>query len=220
MDQEKRIQRLKELSEHVGGNATLGKMLGYDSGAYIGQMLSGHRRISEKFIEKVNSVHKIKGWFSPDVEVDSFIEKIRTGGIEVPLLAVAASMGQGENNHTEDAIIGTLTLAPNWVNQNIRPITDDNNLRFLHAYGDSMEPTFKSGDVLLVDSGVHVVEIDGIYVLEAQQRLFVKRVTQDVFGKVTISSDNPNVKTVSVLDGSEQVSILGRVLWVWDGKRV
>lgn len=38
--------------------------------------------------------------------------------------------------------------------------------------------------------------------------------TQDNFRKVNVSSDNPNVKTVIILNGENELNILGRILWV------
>jgi phage repressor protein C with HTH and peptisase S24 domain len=57
-------------------------------------------------------------------------------------------------------------------------------------------------------------------VLEANQRLFIKRVTERFDGVHEITSDNPSVKTVQALDGSQQVDILGRVIWTWNGKKI
>lgn len=217
-----RIDRLKELSNQFGGNTALGKKLGYSSGAHIGNLISGFRPITEKFIVKTEQSLRLNGWFSPSVEVDQIhiADTYESDGVQIPMLTTKASMGMGEEVLERDFLAGAISVSPQWIKENLTPVTASSNLRFIHAYGDSMEPTFKSGDVLLVDSGVNSADIDGIYVLEAQQRLFVKRVTQDVFGKHTVSSDNPNVKTVSVLNGGNEVSILGRVLWAWNGKRL
>lgn len=140
-------------------------------------------------------------------------------GLNVPLLANAASMGVGEELAEYDVVRGALTLAPRFVSDHIHP-TKPEALRFIHAYGDSMEPTLSSGDILLVDTGVQEVKIDGIYVLSAHGRLFVKRARQRMDGKFEISSDNPTVKTSDVLNGEDEVRVVGRVLWYWNGHRV
>ncbi|MCY1166576.1 HTH-type transcriptional regulator PrtR [compost metagenome] len=140
--------------------------------------------------------------------------------ITVPLLSVRASMGAGEISHIEDVMVGALQLSKTWVHESIRKLSKPDNLRFINAYGDSMFPTFSSGDVLLVDGGVKTVDVDGIFVLQAQDRLFIKRVRQRLGGGYEISSDNPNVKTVDVLDGGHSVEVLGRVVWVWNGRKL
>lgn len=139
----------------------------------------------------------------------------------VPMLANDASMGPGAEDHAEDVMTGVIRLTDHFVQEYVRPSRAE-SLRFIHAYGDSMAPTLHSGDVLLVDTGSKNIDIDidGIYVLRAHGRLFVKRVRQRLDGKFEISSDNPAHKTVEVLNGDSEVTVVGRVLWYWNGHRV
>lgn len=141
--------------------------------------------------------------------------------ITIPVLAGSGSMGPGADvlGH-EDVVVGHLTLSPSWVTKQIKPLSAQENLRFIHGYGDSMEPTFYDGDVLLVDAGVRECKVDGIYVLSANERLYIKRVRQRMDGSYEISSDNATVKTVDVLDGNNPVEVLGRVVWAWNGKKL
>ncbi|MBF9264608.1 LexA family transcriptional regulator [Paracidovorax cattleyae] len=141
-------------------------------------------------------------------------------GVSVPQLANTASMGAGSEMAPEDVMVGHLTLSPAWIGKTLRGLSTPENLRFIHAYGDSMEPTFLDGDVLLVDAGVRTLEVDGVYVLAAQSRLFIKRVRQRLDGAYEISSDNPTVKTVDVLGGKHTVEILGKVIWIWNGRKI
>lgn len=144
----------------------------------------------------------------------------KTGGQEVlvHLLANKASMGIGDDELAEDVIGGEIVLTRDFVDR-LHPARAE-SLRFIHAYGDSMAPTLNSGDVLLVDTSVKDVKIDGIYVLKAHERLFVKRVRQRMDGHYEISSDNPTHKTVDVLNGDNQVSVIGRVVFYWNGRKV
>lgn len=140
--------------------------------------------------------------------------------LSVPALANGGSMGRGSEQLPDDVVVGRLTLSPSWVAKSVKPLSKMENLRFIHGYGDSMDPTFNDGDILLVDAGVLDVKVDGIYVLEANERLYIKRVRQRMDGTFEISSDNPNVKTVDVLDGSKPVAVRGRVVWAWNGKKL
>lgn len=143
----------------------------------------------------------------------------KVSGIRVELLANSASMGLGTEQQDTDTLCGHITLTEAFAKNQIRPSTPA-ALRFIHAYGDSMEPTFASGDVLLVDTGVVDVKIDGVYVLRAHDRLFVKRVRQRMDGHFEISSDNPTHRTVDVLNGDHEVAVVGRVLWAWNGRKL
>lgn len=145
---------------------------------------------------------------------------VTANGLNIPVLANAGAMGPGEEALHDDVIVGTLTVSPNWVSTRIRP-TSDKALRFIHAYGDSMAPTFGDGDVLLVDTGARdPSHIDGVYVLTVHERLFIKRVRQRLDGAIEVSSDNPTVKTIDVLNGDHQIQVLGRVVWAWNGKKL
>lgn len=140
--------------------------------------------------------------------------------LSIPVMAQAGAMGRGEEQMSDEVVVGRLTVSPQWVSRTLKPLTDIKNLRFIHGYGDSMQPTFQDGDILLVDSGVKDPDIDGVYVMEANGRIYIKRVRQRLDGKYEISSDNATVKTVDVLDGSQAVAVLGRVVWCWNGKKL
>ena len=140
--------------------------------------------------------------------------------ITVPLLANAGSMGPGTEIQHDDVLVGHIALSEQWVARRLQP-SSHGALRFIHAYGDSMAPTFEDGDVLLVDTGMRDPRaIDGVYVMAANERVYIKRVRQRMDGVVEISSDNATVKTVDVLNGDHRIDILGRVVWCWNGRKL
>lgn len=140
--------------------------------------------------------------------------------VTVPLLANAGSMGPGTEVQHDDVLVGHIALSEQWVARRLQP-TSHGALRFIHAYGDSMAPTFEDGDVLLVDTGMRDPKaIDGVYVMAANDRVYIKRVRQRMDGIVEISSDNATVKTVDVLNGEHRIDILGRVIWAWNGRKL
>lgn len=140
--------------------------------------------------------------------------------VHVPLLANAGSMGPGTDIQHDDILVGQIALSEQWVARRLQP-TNLNALRFIHAYGDSMSPTFEDGDILLVDTGIKDPRIiDGVYVMAANDRVYIKRVRQRMDGVVEISSDNATVKTVDVLNGDHRIDILGRVVWCWNGRKL
>lgn len=131
-------------------------------------------------------------------------------GVTIPLLQVQASAGEGIERSDEVAV-AQLVLDQAFIERYFNNIPRK-NLRCIHAYGDSMLPTIEPGDILLVDTSVNVPDVDGVYVMSANNSLFVKRVSRRMDGKYEISSDNPVVKTVFLLDKDLQVECLGRVL--------
>lgn len=61
-----RKRRLAAASEKAGGDANLGRLLGYKSGQQIGHMRHGRRPVTEDTIEKIESLHGYRGWFDQD----------------------------------------------------------------------------------------------------------------------------------------------------------
>lgn len=137
--------------------------------------------------------------------------------MNIPVLSAAGSMGAGESlTYDGDQIIDVLPVSKKWLEHNIKARPD--NLRVITGAGDSMQPTFSDGDMLLVDVSKAKVDIDGVYVLSAHERLFIKRVRQRLDGSFEVSSDNPTVKTVDILNGDHEIRVHGRVVWAWNGR--
>ena len=217
MNNEWRRKRLAAASQKAGGDAALGRLMGHKRGAQVGHMLSGRRPITEKTIECIENLPGFAGWFSDDARSEHGSE---ADALYIPLLENAASMGSGSDELPADVFAGKLPVAVSWARQHVRSASIG-GLRFIHGVGDSMSPTIEDGDILLVDTMQRdPAAIDGIYVLRAHDRLYITRVCQDINGRLEVSSDNPHVQTVSVLDGSQQLEVLGRVIWVWNGKKV
>ena len=147
---------------------------------------------------------------APDSESDA---------VRVPLFSATGSMGGGNDLITEDVILGDVPVSRHWLQLNV-PRTRPEALKMIHAYGDSMHGTLNSGDFALVDTDRTNPDVDGVYVLQAGGQLFIKRVTRRLEGGHVVSSDNPTVQTTEVLNGSQQVSVLGRVVYGWNGRRL
>lgn len=140
--------------------------------------------------------------------------------VRIPLLANAGSMGPGNEVLDGDYVVGDLTLSSHWINQQIKP-ANIRELRFMHAHGESMAPTFSDGDVLLVDAGARdPSSMEGVYVLEVHGKTYIKRVRMRMDGSLEVSSDNANIKTVDVLNGDHEVRVIGRVVWAWNGRKL
>lgn len=138
--------------------------------------------------------------------------------VYVPLLSAAGSMGPGNELLTEDVIMNDVPFSRRWLAMHL-PRCRPAAIKLIHAYGDSMHGTLESGDFALVDTDAVEVLVDGVYVLEAHSRLFIKRVRQRLDGRFEVSSDNEAIKTSDILDGTQQVCIKGRVVYGWNGRR-
>ncbi|MCB2078610.1 MAG: S24 family peptidase [Novosphingobium sp.] len=125
---------------------------------------------------------------------------------DVPRLALDASAGPGVLSSDEQPI-GAFRFSTSWLrSQGLDP----SHLSTIAVAGDSMEPTLRDGDEILVDcspakprDGVHVVRFDDI--------LLVKRLDTSRPGRMVLLSDNPAYRPIEVSSGEAQV--VGRVVW-------
>ena len=127
-----------------------------------------------------------------------------------------AAAGAGANG--SDIVASHVLFRLQW----LRSVTGApiERLGMIEVDGDSLEPTLRSGDNVLVDTTeTHVARNKaGLYVIRADEDLQVKRISaHPQSGKLTISSDNPAYPTYTDID-AVAIIIVGRVIWL--GRRV
>ena len=125
---------------------------------------------------------------------------------DVPRFALDASAGPGAVPAEEQAI-GAFRFSARWLReQGLDPKT----LSAIAVAGDSMEPTLRDGDEILVDRRVTPLR-DGIHILLVDDTLLVKRLGTGRPGKLILISDNPAYSAIELSAG--EVQVLGRVVW-------
>jgi phage repressor protein C with HTH and peptisase S24 domain len=84
----------------------------------------------------------------------------------------------------------------------------------LIAVGDSMEPTIRDGDLLLIDRSFERVRDEGIYVLVLAGMVLVKRIQTRRDGSAILKSDNDRYED-EIVPATEvnDLKIEGRVRW-------
>lgn len=138
------------------------------------------------------------------------------GFILVPRYNVSGSMGNGHVIQSEQ-IVDHLAFRAEWVRTELG--TSPNHLVLISAVGDSMEPTLRAHDLLLIDRSVMSVKQDSIYAFAVDGELRVKRIQRLFDGSLIIKSDNPDYTTETLTpQQSETINIIGRV--VWSGRRM
>lgn len=138
------------------------------------------------------------------------------GFILVPRYDVAASMGNGSVIHSEQ-IVDHLAFRAEWVRTELG--ASPKNLILISAIGDSMEPSLRAGDLLLIDRSVESVRQDAVYAIAQDGELRIKRIQRLFDGSLIIKSDNPSYQPENLTaDQAERMRIVGRV--VWSGRRM
>jgi phage repressor protein C with HTH and peptisase S24 domain len=133
------------------------------------------------------------------------------GHVLLPLLEARAAAG----NHgglRSDHLVDFIAFSESFLKQTLRRAPQ--NLALLTASGDSMDPTIRDGDLLLVDTSARRIEGSFIYVLAIGGGLLVKRIDLRRDGSVILKSDNPKYAAEEV-PAAETLSlqVLGQVVW-------
>ncbi len=130
----------------------------------------------------------------------------RADWVDVPRLALGASAGPGALSGDE-LPIGAFRFAARWLRgQGLDP----SQLSAIAVTGDSMEPTLRDGDEILVDRSRRSLS-DGIHVVRTGDALLVKRLETGRPGAIGLISDNPAYRAIELPAG--EVEVIGRVVW-------
>lgn len=140
------------------------------------------------------------------------VDRLPDGFVSVPVLDVEASAGSGSNPVAISERSEIVAFKEAWL-RSIGMIPG--RVHILWATGDSMDPTIRDGDMMLVDRTVDRVVNDGIYVVVAAGVVRVKRISLRTNGAVVLRSDNARYPE-EVIPADEVPSLIveGRVRWV------
>lgn len=90
---------------------------------------------------------------------------------------------------------------------------DTQKSEIVFAKGDSMLPVIADGDTLLVDTSRKEIFDGKIYCIRIDGILNIKRLQLIPFGKINIVSDNPKYKSYEMNMDSDNIEIVGEVVW-------
>jgi phage repressor protein C with HTH and peptisase S24 domain len=129
----------------------------------------------------------------------------------VPVYNVQASAGHGALVTTED-IVERLAFPPDY----LRHITKSHprNLAIIGVKGDSMAPTLKDDDLVMIDTSKVDLSYEGMFVIKIDggSALLVKRIGRaSRRGYINVISDNPSHPAVEIV--AEDVIPVGKVVW-------
>lgn len=131
----------------------------------------------------------------------------------IPLYDVRASAGHGAWNDDE-RISKMLAFRRDWLLAEFG--TSGTELVLVYVDGDSMEPTIKDGDVVMVDGAQREIR-DGLYVWLDDGALRIKRLQRLAAGRLQVLSDNPRFPAyeldLQAAFSSGAAQIIGRVVW-------
>lgn len=94
------------------------------------------------------------------------------------------------------------------------------DIRLIEISGESMQPTFHNGDIVVADASYprreNLPDDNEIYLIGKNGELLVKRARWGEDGSLHWISDNPAFSPISGDDeGTDEVRTYGRVMWLW-----
>lgn len=115
----------------------------------------------------------------------------------------------GNGMSPDNAIDMRVAFRRDWINRK----GDPDNMSLIKISGDSMEPTFMSGDLVLVDHGkTSVAPNGGIYAISIEQEIMIKRIQPIISeGRFRVISDNHRYEPIDIEAGDLRIN--GKVIW-------
>lgn len=128
------------------------------------------------------------GWMDADHANEAFPEEDDL--IYLRRLNVEACCGfRGVQNYEDEAYVDLMGVSRVWFRENISRIRE-NGYDIITATGDSMEPTLRNGDLVVIDRmDTAITKREGVFCLLIDNDLYLKRV-QRVPGNLRFISDN------------------------------
>lgn len=182
------------------------------NGTYLQQFV---RKGSPRKLEETDRRTLARFFGVPEAELGapneekSFVPEQRAprgGWIGIPRLRLSASAGPGAFADDEEPL-GAFGVTSQWLREQG---LERAMLSAIAVAGDSMDPTLRDGDEILVDrtprslrDGIHVVRVDGA--------LLVKRLETGRPGLIVLRSDNKAYDPIEL--SPAEVEVIGRVVW-------
>lgn len=197
------------------------------SHSYVSEILSGKRDISIKFKKGFQSafgftVEELSHRMQTSTENHSLQntgeETDNSTYCKIPLFNIKAS--SGHVTFVNDEKIGAdLMFRKDWLQRELKSSPD--NLFILSAETDSMEPTINHDALLIVDKSIDRIISEGIYVLRRGDTMLIKRIRKLSEDTIELISDNPAYgKEIIKQSNQPEVTILGKVIYIWSGRKI
>ncbi|MCJ8207702.1 LexA family transcriptional regulator [Pseudomonas sp. RGM2987] len=131
---------------------------------------------------------------------------------------VRAAMGGGQIPHDYPEMLQDVRVSPQHLREMGVEFKEHFHLKIVTGWGQSMAPTIKHRDPLLVDISIREFVGDGIYMFSWEGHLYIKRLQWMGDEQLSMISDNPRHPPQTIR--AEDTYIQARVLLVWNANLV
>lgn len=131
---------------------------------------------------------------------------------------VRGALGGGEVAHDYPEMLQDVRVSPSQLRAMGVEFKEHYHLKMITGWGQSMTPTIKHGDPLLVDVSIKDFIGDGVYFFSYQGFQYIKRLQMKGKDKFKMISDNRKHKAEDIF--VDETYIQARVLLVWNANLV
>ncbi|WP_338500992.1 S24 family peptidase [Pseudomonas poae] len=131
---------------------------------------------------------------------------------------IRAAMGGGQSAHDYPEVLKDVRVSPKHLRELGLEFEEHYHLKVVTGWGQSMEPTIKHRDPLIVDISVRDFAGDGIYLFSWDEHIYIKRLQVADEDHYEMISDNTKHK--DRLIRRDMTFIQARVLLVWNAHLV
>ena len=140
--------------------------------------------------------------------------------VSIPVLDIQGACGTDGRINLLKHMVTMIQVAKSWILARcIAP--NFKALHIINAYGDSMRPLIEDGDFVIVDTSKRELIGDGVYVIQANNDTFIKRVQRQINGSILLISDNPRYKPYEIPpDELDTVRIIGKAIIACNAREI
>jgi transcriptional regulator with XRE-family HTH domain len=152
------------------------------------------------------------------IEIDYYRPGVVGDEVWIAHYDVRAAMGGGQIPHDYPEMLQDVRVSPQHLREMGVEFKEHFHLKMVTGWGQSMAPTIKHRDPLLVDISIREFVGDGIYMFSWEGHLYIKRLQWLGDEQINMLSDNPRHPPQTIR--AEDTYIQARVLLVWNANLV
>lgn len=152
------------------------------------------------------------------IEIDYYRPGVVGDEVWIAHYDVRAAMGGGQIPHDYPEMLQDVRVSPQHLREMGVEFKEHFHLKMVTGWGQSMAPTIKHRDPLLVDISIREFTGDGIYMFSWEGHLYIKRLQWLGDEQINMLSDNPRHPPQTIR--ADETYIQARVLLVWNAHLV
>jgi AcrR family transcriptional regulator len=152
------------------------------------------------------------------IEIDYYRPGVVGDEVWIAHYDVRAAMGVGQIPHDYPELLQDVRVSPQHLREMGVEFKEHFHLKMVTGWGQSMAPTIKHRDPLLVDISIREFMGDGIYMFSWEGHLYIKRLQWVGDGQIKMISDNDKHPPQTIR--ADETYIQARVLLVWNAQLV